>query len=422
MKQIGERTGGPRRPAVWVTGLGLVSSLGEGTKAHWRALTGQAHARAQIDSERFAPYTIHPLAQIDVARQIPQNADCRQMGQWQRIGVYAAGLALADAGLKNRTDLIAKTNLNVAAGNGERDGVADGTVLAAISPCAADLQGNSGSLLNEALLGALRPTLYLSELSNLLAGNISIVHGVSGSSRTFKGEEMAGVSAVEDAVKRIEGGKVELILVGGACNSERADAMLNNEICGVQWRGRHRSVWERAANGGGLIAGSIGAFLVLESDTHARSRDRRPYARIASVISGRCNTADNEELTRTSALASLEKMQPNLAAGPLAVISGASGVASSTELELAWLESLRCRRIEPSIRAFGTVLGHATEAHYPAGVALAALAISKGQYYAPFDATGHERPFTQRLKQVLVTAFGRARGMGLGLLEAATLH
>ena len=41
----------------------------------------------------------------------------------------------------------------------------------------------------------LRPTLFLAQLSNLLAGNISIVHGVTGSSRTFMGEEAAGVDA-----------------------------------------------------------------------------------------------------------------------------------------------------------------------------------------------------------------------------------
>ena len=37
----------------------------------------------------------------------------------------------------------------------------------------------------------LRPTLFLAQLSNLLAGNIAIVHGVSGTSRTFMGEEAA---------------------------------------------------------------------------------------------------------------------------------------------------------------------------------------------------------------------------------------
>ena len=47
----------------------------------------------------------------------------------------------------------------------------------------------------------LRPTLFLAQLSNLLAGNISIVHGVTGSSRTFMGEEAAGVDAVRIALR-----------------------------------------------------------------------------------------------------------------------------------------------------------------------------------------------------------------------------
>ena len=35
---------------------------------------------------------------LDFAKQIPRTTDQRQMERWQRIGVYAAGLALADAG------------------------------------------------------------------------------------------------------------------------------------------------------------------------------------------------------------------------------------------------------------------------------------------------------------------------------------
>ena len=74
----------------------------------------------------------------------------------------------------------------VAAGGGERDYAVD----------IGDLSGypkadDPGAYLNEHLLGDLRPTLFLAQLSNLMAGNISIVHGVIGSSRTFMGEEAA---------------------------------------------------------------------------------------------------------------------------------------------------------------------------------------------------------------------------------------
>ena len=42
----------------------------------------------------FAPYIVHPLAPINLDKQIPKKGDQRQMEPWQRIGTYAAGLAL----------------------------------------------------------------------------------------------------------------------------------------------------------------------------------------------------------------------------------------------------------------------------------------------------------------------------------------
>ena len=87
----------------------------------------------------------------------------------------------------------------VAAGGGERDYAVDAAIMSAL-PSAAD----PGAYLNEHLLSDLRPTLFLAQLSNLLAGNISIVHGVVGSSRTFMGEEASGTDAVRIACARIE--------------------------------------------------------------------------------------------------------------------------------------------------------------------------------------------------------------------------
>ena len=60
----------------------------------------------------------------------------------------------------------------------------------------------------------LRPTLFLAQLSNLLAGNISIVHGVTGSSRTFMGEEEAAADAVRIAQHRLAEGRGHLAFVG----------------------------------------------------------------------------------------------------------------------------------------------------------------------------------------------------------------
>ncbi len=108
-----------------------------------------------------------------------------------------------DAELKSRMHLI------VAAGGGERDYAVDGQILTGLRQAE-----NPGVFLNERLMGDLRPTLFLAQLSNLLAGNISIVHGVTGASRTFMGEELSGVDAIRIAQARIASGQNDIFLVG----------------------------------------------------------------------------------------------------------------------------------------------------------------------------------------------------------------
>ena len=67
-------------------------------EAHWQKLM----AAGQPPTLRaLAPFVVHPLAPLDFDSQIPKKGDQRQMEPWQRIGTYAAGLAL-DAGVKGK--------------------------------------------------------------------------------------------------------------------------------------------------------------------------------------------------------------------------------------------------------------------------------------------------------------------------------
>src|SRR5882724_2508125 len=219
----------PAAKEVWITGIGIVSSLGEGLDAHWDALNEK---KINVDDKRFAPYIVHPLAPVTFDAQIPKKGEQRQMEAWQRIGTYAAGLALDSAGIKGDTDILARTDMIVAAGGGERDIAADTAILSGL-PAAEKPE----AFLNERLMSDLRPTLFLAQLSNLLAGNISIVHGVTGSSRTFMGEEAAGVDAVRIALARIAAGQSELALVGGSHNGEREESLLLYDAGGHLLRG-----------------------------------------------------------------------------------------------------------------------------------------------------------------------------------------
>ena len=84
---------------VVITGIGLASSLGEGNAVHWEKMTADRPVPV-IDTERFAPFIVHPLPEIDWSLQIAKRGDQRQMETWQRLGTYVAGLALDDAGMK----------------------------------------------------------------------------------------------------------------------------------------------------------------------------------------------------------------------------------------------------------------------------------------------------------------------------------
>jgi len=71
--------------------------------------------------QAYAPYMVHTVAPVEFDKQIPKKGDQRQMEAWQRIGTYAAGLALDSAGAKGKAELLAHMDMIVAAGGGERD-------------------------------------------------------------------------------------------------------------------------------------------------------------------------------------------------------------------------------------------------------------------------------------------------------------
>jgi 3-oxoacyl-[acyl-carrier-protein] synthase II len=391
------------RREAWITGIGIVSCLGEGLDAHWQGLNA---SKPIINAEMFAPYIIHPLAAIDFDKQIPKKGDQRQMEPWQRIGTYAAGLALDSAGCKGNAELLGRMDMIVAAGGGERDEDVDAAILSALPKAA-----RPDLFLNERLMSDLRPTLFLAQLSNLLAGNISIVHGVTGSSRTFMGEESSGVDAVRIALARIAAGQSQIALVGGSYNSERADTVMLFDFGGYCLKGEFRPVWEREANSG-FALGSLGAFLVLESRPHAEARKAAPIARLAAVAS---SYAKREPGAIKDALGGLwTKVAGSVSAKNTAVISGATGAKPATAEEKDFL----VLHPELPVRATGTLIGHGMEAQMVMNIALGALAVNRGKLFPPCGGAAFERPMEGAMDQAVATGVGHWRGEGLALVEA----
>ncbi len=371
---------------VVVTGLGLVSCRGEGVAAHLAAL--EAGTAPATDTERFAPYAVHPAPAIAWDGQIPKKSDQRQMEAWQRLGVYAAGLALDAAGVKDDAAFKQGLHLVVSAGGGERDYAVDGAILTGLREAA-----DPGAYLNERLQNDLRPTLFLAQLSNLLAGNIAIVHGVTGASRTFMGEESSGVDALRIGAARVAAGQIDAVLVGGSYNAERPDVMVIHEMGGYLRRGGYAPVFGRA-EAPGFVLGSCAAFLLLESAASAAARGARALARLAPVASDLTRREPGRVGASLAGLWSAAGI-----AGPDAVVSGAAGVAPVTAEEAGALT-----RLAPGVpvHALGDLVGHGLEVVAPFGAALAAALVAE-----------------RGLREVAVTTVGHRRGEGVMRVLAA---
>jgi 3-oxoacyl-[acyl-carrier-protein] synthase II len=396
------KSSNPGSAEVWITGIGLATSLGEGLDANWDALNER---RINVDEKALAPYIVHPWAPVNFDTQIPKKGDQRQMEAWQRIGTYAAGLALDSAGVKGNKEILGRMDMIVAAGGGERDLAVDAGVLNAAAA------GNSApGFLNERLMSDLRPTLFLAQLSNLLAGNIAIVHGVSGTSRTFMGEEVAGADAARIALARIAAGQSDIALIGGSHNGQRKDLLVLYEFGDYNLKNKFEPVWSRKEQSG-FALGSGGAFLVIESRAHAEARGAKPYARLTNVVADRSLRKQPGDVTST-----LEKLWSEL--GELgdsgAIITGATGAEPATSEELAFLTG----HPDFAVRATGTMFGHTMETQFPLGLVLAALSISRGALFPPTDSSGVEIEMSKPPAQIVVIGAGHWRGEGMALVEA----
>ncbi|MGA7430783.1 MAG: beta-ketoacyl-ACP synthase [Xanthobacteraceae bacterium] len=389
------------RREVWITGVGLLTCLGEGVEAAWGHLErGDAPS---YDDTSFAPYIVHPLGPISFDKYIPKKSDQRQMETWQRVGVYSAGMALADAGIAGNPELLDRADMIVAAGGGERDIAVDTAIMAGLRKT-----NTPGAFLNERLMSDLRPTLFLAQLPNLLAGNISLVHGVVGSSRTFMGEEAAGVDAVRVAQARIAAGQSELTLVGGAYHGTRWDVLLTFEFGRVALKDKFAAVWDRGPHGG-IAFGTMGAFLVLESKEHAIARGAKPRARISEVYSDR--NARNEGDAEASLRRQWQKLSPQVDKAHAAIVSGAAGLEPATSAEAHVLQEIGL-----PVRNTGTYIGHGVDAQFTANLAIGCAVLEHGKLFAP-TGTGDIGASPPGLSQVVVTGVGNWRGEGLVLLE-----
>ena len=395
------------RRETWITGIGIVSCLGEGPEAHWQRLNA---APPPPDKQAFAPYVVHRAGAARAGQADPEKgrsapdggvaADRHLCGrpcarQRRRQGQCRAARAHGHDRRRRRR--------RARRGRRRRDPSA---------VCAT--RATRATFLNERLMSDLRPTLFLAQLSNLMAGNISIVHGVTGSSRTFMGEEVGRRRRGTDRVvahpvraERHRPGRrcLQCRTQGHAAAVRRpAATRMKGPLCaGVGARSARRR----------LALGTLGAFLVLESRDSATARNAKPLARLTSVQSDRARRQPGAVCRLAGADVDGDRAQDR--ARP----SG-HHVRRDRAPSRRRRKSAHGFRTVPAlpVRATGTYLGHGVEPQFVMNIALASHSRwdTKG---CPPPPRRSRRPWTRRYRQVVVTGVGHWRGEGMALVEAA---
>ncbi len=396
---------------VCITGCGLLSPLGDTPAARWAALNDPAAWRARIDEAATAPFPIHTVGDYDLAAQVPRPGDRRAMGPMMQYGAYAAGLALDMAGLKDDADLLQRTHMIVASGGGERDLELDRQILEG-----APGRDDRDEWIAAQMADGLRPTLFLAQLPNLFAGNISIVHKVSGSSRTFMGEEAAGADALRIAHRRLSAGQGEIFLVGAAFASERPEIQISYNAGGLLLRGGFADLWGRPD--AGICFGAAGAFLVLESRESANARGVAVRAVLRGVENDRTDRRTGDPAA--TARRQLDRLGASAPGPETAVLSGASGAGAATGITAAERAMLEGLGADVPVRGTAQAVGHAVEAAFLQNVILAAACVEGGEVFAPLAPDAPvEAAGAGPVCRALVTGWGHVRGEALALVEAA---
>ncbi|MFN8522462.1 MAG: beta-ketoacyl-ACP synthase II [Chloroflexota bacterium] len=277
------------RPRVVVTGLGALSPVGSNVEECWRNLTagvsGVREFPEMMDFTDFpfdtGPYPTHVAAPVNgfEPTTFMDAKRARRMARFSQLGVAAATMAAADAGL------------TIEESNADRIGV----VLSNSIGSVAVTERNYRSLTTRGYQ-RMDPLFMAVVLPNMVSSTVAIALGATGYNTTVVTACAGGTTAVGEATEAIRRGAADVIFAGGAdapiCEMTLAGMSL---IGALSRRNDDPAGASRPfdADRDGFVAAEGGAVLVLESLDHAVARG----ARILAEIRGYGATCDAYHVT-----------------------------------------------------------------------------------------------------------------------------
>lgn len=254
---------------VVITGLGIVSPVGNDIASAWDNIVNGRSGISRISRFDPTPLTTHIAGEVkdfDVTQYMPAK-EARQMDTFIHYGLAAGMQAWRDCGLE------------VTETNAERIGVIVGSGIGGL-PRIEETQ-------TEMLAKGPRrisPFFVPASLINLISGQLSIAYGMKGPSYAVVSACTTGLHCIGDAARLIEYGDADVMLAGGAESTVsplgiggfaamRALSTRNDDPTTAS------RPWDRDRDG--FVLGEGAGVLVLEEYEHAKKRGARIYGELA---------------------------------------------------------------------------------------------------------------------------------------------
>ncbi|AVF35194.1 beta-ketoacyl-ACP synthase II [Rahnella sikkimica] len=253
---------------VVVTGLGMLSPVGNTVESTWNALLAGQSGISLIDHFDTSAYATRfaGLVKDFNCEDFISRKDARKMDAFIQYGITAGIQAMQDSGLE------------VTAENATRIGAAIGSGIGGLGL----IEENHSSLVNGGPR-KISPFFVPSTIVNMIAGHLSIMFGLRGPSISIATACTSGVHNIGHAARIIAYNDADVMLAGGA---EKASTPL-----GVGGFGAARALstrndnpqaasrpWDKDRDG--FVLGDGAGIMVLEEYEHARKRGAKIYAEI----------------------------------------------------------------------------------------------------------------------------------------------
>jgi len=251
---------------VVVTGLGIVSPVGNDLKSSWDSiLAGKSGATliTDFDTTEFAVKFACTVKDFDASEYIPKK-DLKKMDTFIHYGVAAAAQAITDSGLEITEE------------NAERIGVAVGSGIGGLP-----LIEKNKEALEKGGPRKISPFLIPGTIINMISGNISIMYGIKGPNIAPVTACTTGTHSVGLAARMIAYGDADAMLAGGA---EKASSPLGmGGFAAARALSRNNDNPEAASrpwdkDRDGFVLGDGAGVMMLEEYEHAKARGAKIYA------------------------------------------------------------------------------------------------------------------------------------------------